>query len=143
MFKKLHSNRDPQVTVYSELKKEFGVYFGKAGNCFKGIIDHNPKFLYAAMVVLLLSSIGLSFTIFRHNDPVAKVNPQPSKPVPTINDGFDRILETGAALKQAIALKKMVDSITHKNMLTKQDSTELENALDKLQQINNHFKNTK
>ena len=38
MCKRLHSNRDPRDTVYSELKKEFSPYFGKAdkvqGNLF-------------------------------------------------------------------------------------------------------------
>jgi hypothetical protein len=32
MWKRIHSNRDPRDTLYSEIRKEFGTYFTIAGN---------------------------------------------------------------------------------------------------------------
>jgi len=136
MFKKLHSNRDPRDTVFSEIKKEFGDYFGKAEVHSKTFLERYPKFLFGAMIILIIVSITLSFTVFRNKEKVAvpkQVTPNNVKPV---NDGFDQILRTGSALRQTISLKKEVDSITSKTSLTKADSIRLEKDLDKLQQIN-------
>jgi hypothetical protein len=137
MFKKIHSNRDPQDTVFSELKKEFRAYFDAAGTWFISFIDRYPNFLFGAMIILMLVSFALSFTVFRLREIPVKIQPSVKvrRPEP-VSDGFDRILQAGAALKETIALKKLVDSITAKPTLSRADSTALENALDRLQQIN-------
>jgi hypothetical protein len=152
MFRKLHSNRDPRDTLSSELRKEFGVYFGKAENGIRHLLGQYPKQAYGSMVVLMLISMTLSFTMFRHHEaePVtaARVSAPPIKvPVSAgspgllspVSSGFDQILETGSALKQTIDLKKQIDMLLAKKELTAADSISLDQAVSQLQQINKHL----
>jgi len=136
MFRKIHSNRDPRDTVYTELKKEFAVYFGKAGNCGREFTERFPKILFGAMIFCIVVSIALSFAVFRKPLPVA-VKQRPKSTLKPLNDGFSEILRVGSALKETISLKKQVDSITAKKVMSKTDSLLLEKDLDLLQQINN------
>ncbi len=152
MFRKLHSNRDPRDTLSSELRKEFSVYFGKAENGIRHLLGQYPKQAYGGMVVLMLISMTLSFTMFRHHDAEAvTVAPVrvPSIKVPAgsgspgllspVSSGFDQILETGSALKQTIDLKKQIDLLLAKKELTHADSISLDQAVSQLQQINKHL----
>jgi hypothetical protein len=140
MFKRLHSNRDPRDTLFSEVKKEFGGYFEKAGNRFTGLTDRYPKFLFGAMVTAMLLSIGLSLTVFRIRPPAAKpvtgavVKKPPKTSLSPVTDGFSQIFRIGDAIKETIALKKVADSLIAKKNLTQQDSITLEKTLDRLQQ---------
>ena len=136
MFRKIHSNRDPRDTVYTELKKEFAVYFGKAGSCGREFTERFPKILFGAMIFCIVVSIALSFAVFRKPLPVA-VKQRPKSTLKPLNDGFSEILRVGSALKETISLKKQVDSITAKKVMSKTDSLLLEKDLDLLQQINN------
>jgi hypothetical protein len=138
MFKKIHSNRDPEDTVYRELKKEFSAHFSKADHYLNSILSRYPKQAFALMVALMMVSMGLSLTVFRNKElpPINKsAQSRPRSLFAPANDGFDRILETGAALKQTIGLKRQIDSLTTKGSLTHADSIALEKALDQLQQL--------
>jgi hypothetical protein len=142
MFKKIHSNRNPEDTVYSELKKEFTVYFVKAGTIGRHIIGRYPKFIFGAMIFLMLVSIALTLSVFRKPQPVAVKQP-PKTTLKPLNDGFSEILRVGSALKETISLKKQVDSISAKKTLNKTDSVTLVADLDRLQQINQPFNKKK
>nr|WP_221452838.1 hypothetical protein [Mucilaginibacter sp. FT3.2] len=117
------------------MKKEFAVYFGKAGNCAQSATTRYPRLLYGAMVGIIILSLLLSFTVF--NKPPVVDKSKVNKEVRPLSDGFDRILRTGAALKETMAIKKQVDSLTAKKLLNHSDSIGLEKALDRLQQLNN------
>jgi hypothetical protein len=132
MWRKIHSNRDPRNTLYSELRKEFGDYFSASGAFNKRILNAYPRLFFWLMIILLLGSAGLSFTIFRRpeNKPVTQI-----KTVSPVTEGFSRIIESAAKIKKGLQLKRMVDSMINKKSLTRQDSITLENALDSLQQI--------
>jgi len=134
MFKKIHSNRDPGDTLFSELKKEFSVYFEKGAGFCKRIVCNHPRVTFGLMISLLLGS-GIT-TIAIHKTFLQPGKKQETIPIARpVNDGFDQILKTSAALKETIRLKKQVDSITAKKILNKADSTELLNDLDSLQRI--------
>lgn len=140
MFKKITSNRDPRDTLWSELQKEFGGYAGMIGSAGRGFVNRNPRFVFAAMILLMLVSVGLSFTVFRHREPPAKIR-KAQKPVNSpLSSGFGQLLQTGEALRETISLKQQVDSLIAKKQLTAADSAALEKALDKLQQLNKNFK---
>ena len=133
MFKKITSNRDPRDTVLSEIKKEFRPYINNAGGSLKRLADHYPKFLFVMMVINIVLSAILCFTVLRHKEEPKKTK---ASIVPNpIANGFEQITEASAALKETIRLKKAVDSITHKRILTKADSTQLGKDLDSLQEI--------
>ncbi|SHM92646.1 hypothetical protein [Mucilaginibacter sp. OK098] len=132
MWRKIHSNRDPRDTLYSEIHKEFGTYFGAAGNVLKQVLNARPKIFLGLMIVLMITSAALSFTVFRH--PEAKIT-RIEKPVDPVEDGFSKILQTAAKIKKGMGLKKLVDSLSARQQLTSADSAMLESALDSLQQI--------
>lgn len=133
MFRKIHSNRDPKDTLWSELRKEFGSYFHAAGDFFSAVVEFRPRLTFAIMVAALSSSLIISFTFFRHRDE-PKSKPVEAKVSP-VRDGFSEIIIASEKLKMTIALKSLVDSITSKKTLTSKDSLTLDSALDRLQSI--------
>jgi hypothetical protein len=135
MFKKIHSNRDPRDTLYSELKKEFSVYVDKGNSVFKSLVCGYPRFFFGLMIALLVASLILTVTLHHNLLPKDHVAAAPKHgPVP-VNEGFDNIMAAGAALKQTIRLRRQVDSVTAKKTLTKTDSLTLLRDLDSLQHI--------
>jgi hypothetical protein len=133
MWRKIRSNRDPRDTLYSELQKEFKPWFTKARRCFSAALSDYPRFFFSGMVILLLVSMVLSFTVFRHPENIAIV---PEKKHPNVvEDGFSRIMQAAGQLKETLKLKTIVDSLAARKNLTQADSLMLDSALSRLQQI--------
>jgi hypothetical protein len=137
MWKRIHSNRDPRDTLYSEIHKEFGSYFAIAGNAAKRVASSYPKFFWGCMIFLLALSFVLSFTVFRKPEKatvtaVKKVNP--------VEDGFSQILHATGNIRETMNLKKLVDSLTAKRQLSAGDSTLLDSALSRLSKIHQSLK---
>lgn len=132
MLRKIHSNRDNRDTLYSEVRKEFSVYFTSLSAFFKRCLGTYPRLFFGLMIALLMTSLVLSFTVFRHPE---KVVAEKKKAVNPVGEGFDRILRASEQLRQTIALKRLVDSISSKKTLTAKDSTALDSALDRLREI--------
>jgi hypothetical protein len=135
MFKKIHSNRDPRDTLYSELKKEFSVYVDKGTVVFKSMICGYPRFVFGLMIALLIASLTLAVALHHKILPEKKVATTSKNGTPPVNEGFDNIMAAGMALKQTIRLRRQVDSITARKGLTKSDSLTLLRDLDSLQHI--------
>jgi hypothetical protein len=133
MFRKIHSNRDPRDTLYSELKKEFSVYADKASRVSQALATKYPRFLFGLMTALLLASAVLAVLLHPNLVPPEKAKARPQ--VEVLNSGFDNILAAGAALTTTIHLRRQVDSITAKTVLTEADSITLVRDLDSLQHI--------
>ena len=133
MFRKIHSNRDPRDTLYRELKKEFSVYVDKASRFSQALAAKYPRLLFGLMTALLLASAVLAVLLHPKMVPPEKVKPKPQSEV--LNNSLDRILAAGAALKTTIHLRRQVDSITAKKVLTNADSIILVRDLDSLQHI--------
>lgn len=68
MWKRIHSNRDPRDTLYSEIHKEFDSYFAIAGNAARRLANAYPRFIMGAMIFLMALSFVLSFTVFRKSE---------------------------------------------------------------------------
>jgi hypothetical protein len=134
MFKKIHSKRAASDTLYSEIKKEFGGYFHKAGMRGRSFTERYPKLLFGLMIFCIILSISVVFSLRKHPAPPPKITLSP------VNDGISQVMGLSAALKETIALKRQVDSISQKKTLDKTDSTLLLNDLNRLQQINSTFK---
>jgi len=138
MWKKIHSNRDPRDTIYSELKKEFSTYFGKANSMCRFVLGRYPKFFFGGMILAMLVSMVLSFTLFHHPETahpragLQKVNP--------VQDGFSQILQATDKIRETLRLKHLVDSISTKKQLSGTDSTLLDSALNRLQRIHSSTK---
>lgn len=140
MFKRITSNRDPDATIWKELRREFGHYFVRAGEGFRSFCTGNPKTVFSLMLALLLFSAVVSFTVSRRQvkrpppaapKPAVVISPHPH----SLDEGFGRILETGATLQRTLALKKEVENTLAKGRLSHADSLLLETALDSLRQL--------
>jgi len=85
------------------------------------------------MLALLLVSAGLSFTVFRQpHGPL----PKPGLKEPAVvSDGFGQIMQAAGRIREAVSLKRTVDSLTAKKQLVAADSALLDSVLDRLQQI--------
>jgi len=135
MFKKIHSNRDPRDTLYSELKKEFSVYVDKGNSVFKSLVCGYPRFFFGLMIALLVASLILAVAMHHKMLPKDGVATVPKTRAIPVNEGFDNIMAAGLALKRTIRLRRQVDSITAKKTLTQTDSLTLLRDLDSLQHI--------
>jgi len=142
MFRKIRSNRDPRDTVLSELKREFNPYLSKAGGHLKASANRRSTFIFWIMVINILLSAVLSFTIFRHKV-ISAPNKKPVKILSPVSSGIDGIMATSRALSEMLRLKKAIDSLSGKKQLTAQDSVRLEQALDRFQQLNKQFNQRK
>jgi len=135
MWRKIHSNRDPRDTVYSELQKEFSPYFKKANDAGKSVLQRNPKFAFYAMILVMLVSMVLSFTVFRFHE--AERPPIKKQQINPVQDGFAQIRQVTGKIRETLRLKHLVDSISAKKQLSPADSTALDSALNELQRIKN------
>jgi hypothetical protein len=137
MWKRIHSNRDPRDTLYSEIHKEFGSYFTIAGNAAKRLAGAYPKFILGCMIFLMVSSFVLSFTVFHKP---AEVQTTVVKKVNPVEDGFSQILQATGNIRETMKLKTLVDSLTAKGQLSPEDSTSLDSALNRLSIIHHSLK---
>ncbi|MBD1362526.1 hypothetical protein IDJ77_01775 [Mucilaginibacter sp. ZT4R22] len=137
MWRKIHSNRDPRDTLYSEIRKEFGTYFQIAGHAGLNLFKSYPKFFYGCMIALMTISLVLSFTVFRHPEKAVAV---PKQEVNPVADGFSQIIQATGNIRQTLHLKKLVDSLSAKQQLTAADSLRLDSALDQLSKIHQTLK---
>src|ERR1700755_753226 len=109
MFKKIHSNRDPRDTLYSELKKKFSVYVDKGNGAFKSLICGYPRFFFGLMIALLAASLVLAIALHPKMVPPDKISQLPKVQPAPVTTGFDNIMAAGSALKQTIRLRRQVD----------------------------------
>jgi hypothetical protein len=137
MWKRIHSNRDPRDTLYSEIRKEFGTYFTIVGNSGKRLTSAYPKFFFGCMVFLMALSIILSFTIFRHPEKTVATVTIKASPV---EDGFSQIMQATGNIRATLQLKQLVDSLTAKKHLSGRDSILLDSSLSRLAAIHQTLK---
>lgn len=133
MFRKIRSNRDPANTLWSELKREFSPYFRRAGQSLKRFAAVHPKLIFSVMVAAIMLSAAFSFTLFRQRP--APKTAAPAGITAPLTGGIDRIIQTGDAIRQMLALKKRIDSLSEKKQLTAADSIDLESTLDSFRQF--------
>lgn len=142
MFRKIYSNRDPGHTLGSELKREFAVYFEKAGRTIRHLLERHPKNTLTGMAVCILISLVLSFTLFRKPQkttmPAADTSVRHPGKMP-VTDGLDQVLAATSAIQQTLTIKKRVEELLARPALTAADSAELEIALDQLSQLQKHL----
>lgn len=137
MFRKIHSSRDPQDTVFSELKKQFGVHFTDALAWSIGVFKRHPKPIFALMILCMVCSMVLSFTVFRNRE-VGKALPVRSAGVP-LRYGFGSLMNQGAALRRSLLLKEQIELLIGKDSLGHTDSIQLSKAIDELRELSIHL----
>jgi uncharacterized membrane protein len=97
---------------------------------------NHPVLIFRIMIISILISAGISFTLSRNAEPAEKGKNLKKSKVNVINDSFDQISTTAQAIQQTLKLKQQIDSLSAKRTLSKQDSQTLNNDLDQLRQLN-------
>jgi hypothetical protein len=138
MFRKITSNRDPGKTLGSELKKEFGIYFERAGSKSRHLLEKYPRQVFTAMVIAILFSGVLTFTVMRERPrPILQVKTS----VQSTDCGFGQIINTASALQSLWATQQQVDLLLKKDTLTHADSLTLNQALMQMESLRALLKN--
>jgi hypothetical protein len=137
MWRKIHSNRDPRDTLYSEIRKEFSSYFRIIGDTGQKLLAAYPRLFFGLMVVSMLASFALSLTVLRNREPDRKA---PEKKIHTVQDGFSQIMQATGNIRETLRLKALVDSLATKKVLAAGDSMLLDSALDRLSEIHQTLK---
>lgn len=132
MFRKITSNRDPCKTLGSELKREFGIYFERAGKNSRLLTEKYPRQVFGIMVIAILFSGIMAFTVMREQQKVIiKVKSSPQNAV----SGFGQIITTANALQALWATQQQVDLLLKKDNLTHADSLALNRALMQMENL--------
>src|SRR6202012_5516800 len=119
---------------FMQIKAEFHPYFERCSQKITQQLKQRPKTFLYVMVILMALSTVISFFILSNKEPVAK-HVKAAK-VSTVSDGFSQILSTAATIKQGLAIKHEIDSLSSIKTLSTRDSQTLINDLDKLHQLN-------
>jgi len=132
MFRKITSNRDPGKTLGSELTKEFGIYFERAGTKSRQLLEKYPRQVFTAMVIAILFSGILAFTVMRERQrPIIQVKTS----VQNTDSGFGQIISTASAVQTLWATQQQVDLLLKKDTLTHADSLTLNQALMQMESL--------
>ena len=140
MFKKLHSNRNPKDTLSSQIKKEFSVYFERTEQYISAYLIKYPSQIFKGMIAVMLVSIVVSFSLSRSNKNISS-NTSTFFEAPTAGtNSINQLMETGSAIKETIVLKREIESIISRKILSKTDTSKLKLALDRLESLNKSIK---
>ncbi len=140
MFRKTHSRPD-QRSLIEELRKELGPYFEKAEQVISGLLKRYPKQFFIAMIVLIIGSGILSFTVMRHGSKSAST--YASGISSNTTSGLATILKTGSALSEVLSLQNQINSILKKDTLSSLDTLSLKNAFKRLEAISHQLNSKK
>lgn len=138
MFRKIHSKRDPEKTIWEEINNEFHPYFSKANQGMAFVLKKYPKQIYVAMLILICISAVLAATVLRPEPVNLSMYPNISKPTidkqqSSPSNGF---LDNLDLLQQTLKLEGEVKEILDKPTLSLEDSLVLENKIKELEAIN-------
>lgn len=135
MWKRIHSNRDPRDTVFSELSKRYRPFLKRVTGMIKTFATCYPKSILVTMILSLLLSIAYAFT----QDPVSTpVLQQAFVPIVPVQQGFEQLTGTTARIIETMQLRAVCDSLLKKQHLDPTDSLLLNRALDRIRHINKH-----
>jgi hypothetical protein len=133
MFKKINSNRDPDVTVGKEIKREFSKYFDMAEMSGKGFINTYPKQIFIGMLTLIAFSIIMCFVVYspteRQKEKMPHFERGSTDVAMKVTDGITETYKLGAKVTDLVALRSQVEEVLKKPRLTHQDTIFLEQAI--------------
>ncbi|MGY3212430.1 hypothetical protein [Mucilaginibacter sp. HD30] len=134
MWRKIHSNRDPRDTLFSEIKKVVSPRLEGLMEGFTAMTIRYPCSFLLLMIISMMVSAVLSFTLFRSGEKLAKARPAP-KVINPVQDGLSQITRAAEEIQEMMILRHTVDSISAKKQLTPADSLLLDSVLSRLQRI--------
>lgn len=134
MFKKTTSNKS-ESSVWKEIGSEFSRYTVHLRKCVRSKLSTYPKQVFMFMVLCILISICCFFMLPRQKEVKMVKNPKLSAP---IADGMGNISGSISDLKEVLELQAVLDGLSKKDHLDKQDSMILIQIRDRLLSLENH-----
>lgn len=134
MSRKTISEQDNQVTLFSELRKEFAGYFTQLSQRRNRFLQRYPRQVFTCMLICLVTSVVLAFPVMRQKK--VSIPSRVGKAGAEMTSGLGQILNTGTALKEVLELQSQVEIILKKDSLNQADSLLLKAAFDRLESIN-------
>jgi len=140
MFKRISSNVDPDATVATEIRKEFGKYFDQAANSRNRFFRSYPKQIFIGMVALIVISGIVCFLIFTPSQRQKEKMPDFFKGTANVGnevtDGVGQIIDLSTKISDLNTLRKQVEAVLAKPKLSHADTVFLEKAIQQLEQSN-------
>lgn len=137
MFKKISSNKDPNVTVTSEIKNEFSKYFTVAEQKGTAFLTSHSKQVYIVMLVAIAFSLIMCFIVFspsqRQNEKMPHYVKESSGVATSVTTGIGETYKAGEKVFDLIKLREQVEQVLKKPKLTHQDTLFLEEAIKKFE----------
>ena len=141
MFRKIHSNKDSGATLGAELKRELGKYFVRPGFYCHYVLNKYPLTFFSVMVVSILLSCILSFTVMRIEKPGAL--PVFSKTATGGSSGLAEMIGAYSALNEVTTLQNRIGILARKDSLNAGDSIEVIHILKRIDYLRNTAKSQK
>ncbi|WP_158826940.1 hypothetical protein [Mucilaginibacter lacusdianchii] len=133
MFRKIISKRDPHSTIGGELLKELAPQFKKIGCRCRLIAERYPRLLFSVMIISMLSSGILAFTIMRSGKPENQLTKYSTGE--RTSPGLGSIVNTAQALQMMWAYQSQVNILLKKDTLTSADSLVLQRAFENIELV--------
>ena len=131
MYRKTHFK--PDKALWGEISKEFAIYFARLGNQVRYFCEKYPKQIFFTMLVAMLISGILAFTVMRvKKDETSQLLAGSAAP---ITQGLGQILGAGHALKEVLDLQNEINMVLQKDTLTRADSLIVKDAIGQLEKI--------
>lgn len=134
MFKKITSNKS-ESSIWKEIGNEFSRYTVHLRRCVRSKLSTYPKQVFMFMVLCIVISICFFFMLPRQKEVKMGKNAKLSAP---IADGVGNIFGSISDLKEVLELQAVLEEISKKDNLDKQDSMILIQIKDRLLSLENH-----
>lgn len=134
MSRKITSNKS-ESSVWKEIGKEFSRYTVHLRRFVRSKLSTYPKQVFMFMVLCIVISICCFFMLPRQKEVKMVKNPKLSGP---ISDGMGNIFGSISDLKEVLELQAILEGLSKKDNLDKQDSMILIQIKDRLLLLENH-----
>lgn len=134
MFRKIISNK-PESSLLKEISREFSAYTHRIKKFVRSRLIAYPRQIYILMILCIMVSICCFFLLPKPKDAKMAKNPHHGQPV---TDGMGHIIASISDLKEIIELQAIVDGLSKKKNLDKQDSLILIQIKERLFTLENH-----
>ncbi|MEN5057132.1 hypothetical protein [Sphingobacterium kitahiroshimense] len=128
MSKKLHSNS--QTDTVAQLQR----YSKRAQTYFRELLQRYPLPIFAGMVVCILLSGVLAFTVMRVKEP-GGTPVFPNVPAIGADTDIRSVMQTYDALREVSEIQQVIQSIIEKDSLNTADSILLTDALKRFDEL--------
>lgn len=126
-----------KITILSELKNEFAGQISHFRTRSSHFFNQYPKSIFSAMVLLMVCSLLLCFTLLRTRPQKPALE---RKALTNISNGLSEIGSTVNSLQKALEMRAALKTMLAKDSLTSADSVLMAGMVSELEKIGERSK---